>query len=231
MKPILLITLLALGSCTSNSFGHRPESCDPDKRLADLVEVYNDCLEGKSGEGSESSHILIDCDRARNEIERLSLEFPRHAPTLLQNATISYDHSETVKAERYCDQLLAVDPMNPEGAILKARISMENGNLPSARRLLAAQVSYSPDHSLLRETYAAVLYMGGDMAASEAQLTAASRLGAPNWRIAFHRGLIAESRKDQTKAKGLYEECLAENPGFQPAAARLAGMNAEGGVQ
>jgi tetratricopeptide (TPR) repeat protein len=231
MKFLCLITVLGLAGCTSNSFGHRPESCDPDKRLADLVQVYTDCLAGKAGEGSEANHILIDCDRARNQIERLSLEFPRHAPTLLQNATIAYDQRETVKAERYCDQLLSVEPMNAEGAILKARIAMESGNLPSAKRLLTAQVGYAPDHSLLRETYAAALYMSGDYVASDAQLTAAGRLGAPAWRIAFHRGLIAEARMDKLTAKALYEECLAGNPGFQPAEARLAGMKAEGGVQ
>jgi tetratricopeptide (TPR) repeat protein len=73
--------------------------------------------------------------------------------------------------------------------------------------------------------------MSGDYPAADGQLTAAARLGAPNWRVAFHRGLIAESRKDLYKAKALYEECLVENPGFQPAEARLAGINAEGGVQ
>jgi|688.fasta_scaffold00832_3 tetratricopeptide (TPR) repeat protein len=231
MKPFLIFALMGLSACSVNSLGHRPETCDPNERLADLVKEYNDCLTGKSGKGSEANHILIDCDRAKNQIERLSLEFPRHTPTLLQNATIAYDQREIVKAERYCDQLLSVEPMHAEGAILKARIAMENGNLPSARRLLAAQVGYAPGHSLLRETYAAVLYMSGDYPAADGQLTAAARLGAPNWRVAFHRGLIAESRKDLYKAKALYEECLVENPGFQPAEARLAGINAEGGVQ
>lgn len=234
-KPILncfgASLLLMLAGCASNSLGHRSEKCDPDERLAELVKKYDDCISGKAEEGSSTNHILIDCDRAKNEIERLSLEFPRHSNVLLKCATIAYDSREIVKAERYCDQLLSVDPMLPEGAILKARISMENGNLPSAKRLMAAQVGYSPGHSMLRETYAAVLYMCGDLQAAETQLMTASRLGAPSWRIAFHRGLIAEARKDMAKAKQFYEDCLAANPGFRSAEARLAGMNAEGGVQ
>ena len=225
------IGLVLLGSCAANSFGHRNPNCNPDERLAQLLSVYEDCKHGHSteGPGEKSPHIIIDCDRTANEIERLSLDFPHHVPTLLANARIAYEGHQPEKAERFADEALDLQPVNPEAGLLKSRLSVEAGNLPGARRVLEAQVSYTPDHPLLRESYAAVLYMAGDQAKALAELDAAQRLGAPSWRVAFNRGLIFEAQNNPAEAQRQYEACLTGNPDYEPAKSRLAGRKAESG--
>ncbi len=227
---LLALALAGLASCATNAMSHRTSNTNPDERLQELLVAYDRARSGHT-EGKDSDHVLIDGERVRNQIERLALEFPRHAPTLLANAVLARENRQPEKAESFCDSALTVQPVNPEAAILKAQLSLEANNVASARRLLAAQVDYTPNHALLRETYAAVLMTGGDLAEARNQLGAAERLGAPAWRIAFNRGLLAETQKDRAGAKREYQACLAANPAYAPAQARLAGMNAEGGVQ
>ena len=235
MKHTQLIALglgfALLSACASNSFGHRNPNCNPDERLDELLQVYEDCKDGKSteGPGEKSSHIIIDCDRVQNEIARLSMDFPHHVPSLIANARIAYDEKQPEKAEHYADEALYLEPMNADAALLKSRLAVEAGNLPGARRVLEAQVGYTPDHPLLRESYAAVLYIGGDYAKALAELDAAQKLGAPSWRVAFNRGLIAEAQNNPAEAQRQYEACLAGNADYEPAKARLAGRKAEAG--
>jgi tetratricopeptide (TPR) repeat protein len=101
--------------------------------------------------------------------------------------------------------------------------------LPSAKRLLEEQVHLTPDHAGLRESYSAVLFLEGDLSGANKELDAAERLGAPAWRVAFNRGLIAEKAGDGRKALQQYEVAAAANPDFKPAQSRLAGNRAESG--
>lgn len=55
---------------------------------------------------------------------------------------------------------------------------------------------------------------------------AAERLGAPRWRIAYHRGLIEEARHHLEEAQRYYAETLKANPSWKPAASRLKGLTA-----
>lgn len=226
----LSLALAGLASCATNAMSHRTSNTNPDERLAELLKEYDRARSGHT-EGGDSDHVLIDGERVRNQIERLALEFPRHAPTLLANAVLARENRQPEKAEGYCDAALAVQPVNPEVAVLKAQLAIEANNLAGARRLLAAQVEYTPNHAALRETYAALLLSAGELGEAQKQLAAAERLGAPAWRVAFNQGLLAEARKDRAAARKAYESCLAARPDYAPAQARLAGMNAEGGVQ
>jgi tetratricopeptide (TPR) repeat protein len=221
----ILLALLALTlatGCTTSSFGHRSRDCDPDRELARLRDVYDECRQGHQ---ESSKHLVVDCDRAAIQIERLALDFPTHVPTLMTVAVIAYyDAHDANKAERYLDALFSVEPSHPEAAILRSRISIDQGNLPAAKRLLEMQISYAPDNAGLREAHSSVLYMAHDLEGARAEISAAEKLGAPAWRVAFNRGLIAEEAGQNAEAAQLYEAALTSNPDFKPARSRLAGM-------
>jgi tetratricopeptide (TPR) repeat protein len=223
-----LALCLSLAACKSNSLGHRDPNTNPDELLSKLLEKYEESKGGHT-EGLKSPHVLIDPYRVENEIERLALEYPRHIPILMANAVIAYDTKQAAKAESYLNRIFSINPVDPDAAILEGRISVEAGNMPSARRLLEEQVHLSPDHAGLRESYSSVLFLTGDLAAASTELDVALRLGAPPWRVAFNRGLIAEKRGDQAAAQREYESSLEGNPNFRPAQARLAGKKAETG--
>jgi tetratricopeptide (TPR) repeat protein len=225
----LAAIVIALSSaCSTMTFGHRDPDCNPDSRLAKLMSHYQDCRSGHIPDGQDGQ-VLFDCDRVPTEIAHLLLEFPNHVPTLMANAVIAYDAHDPAQAEHYLDRALAAEPIHPEAAILKSRIAIEMGNLPNAKRLLEEQVHLTPDHAGLRESYSAVLYLTGDLRDASAQLDAAERLGAPAWRVAFNRGLIAEKAGDAKKAQQAFEASVAANPDFKPAQSRLAGKKAESG--
>lgn len=220
------LLLLVASSCTSFSFGHRSRECDPDKRLAELIDDYD---RSKAGETQDNGDILLDCDRARLEMERLALEYPGHVPTLMACAVTAYDARETDKAQRYLDTLFHVQPVHADAAVLRYRIAVEEGNLPYARRLLETQIQYTPDHAGLREAHSAVLYMSHDLEGASAEITAAEKLGAPAWRVAFNRGLIAEAGGKTDEARKQYKAAFEANPACTEARSRMSGMNASTG--
>jgi tetratricopeptide (TPR) repeat protein len=218
----MLLVLIANG-CTTGSFGHRSRECDPDVRLEQLVNEYNDAKEGHAGHSGE---ILLDCDRVRLEMDRMALEFPTHAPTLMACAVASFDAHEPAKAQGYIDALFHIQPAHPEAAILRSRIAVDDGNLPYARRMLSTQIQYSPDNPGLREAYSGVLYMARDLDGAREAITAAEKLGAPAWRVAYNRGLIAEADGQPEEAQRQYKAAVDGNPEFPEARARLSGMKA-----
>lgn len=217
------VVLMTTG-CTSYSFGHRDTNCNPDERLAGLREQYEHAKAGHHEEG-----ILVDCDRVRLELERLSLEFPGHVPTLMTNAALAYDANETIKAQRYLDTLFSKQPIHPEAAVLRAHIAIDSSNIPYARRLLEAQIQYTPDHALLREAYSGALYMARDYEGASSEITMAERLGAPPSRIAYHKGLIAEATGKTDEARKQYQAAADADPKDGRARSRLSGMNAKAG--
>jgi hypothetical protein len=64
------VLLLLASGCTTASFGHRSRECDPDVRLQQLVDEYNDAKDGHAGHEGD---ILLDCDRVRLEMDRMAL--------------------------------------------------------------------------------------------------------------------------------------------------------------
>lgn len=218
--------LMLVASCQSSTFGHRSASTDPDERLAALMSSY-DGSRGSSAGDDGSKHEIVDPERVRNELERLSLEFPAHVPTLMANGVLAYEHGKPVTASRYLDAIFALEASHPEAAIQRARIAIEEGNLPFARKLLTTQIDYRPDHFGLRESMASVQFLTQDYSASATSLDSAAKLGAPAWRVAFHRGLVAKARGDRLEALRQFEIARAGNPTFRPAIAQLAGLQVE----
>jgi tetratricopeptide (TPR) repeat protein len=218
----VLLVLLA-SACTTASFGHRSRESNPDVRLEELVNEYNDAKDGHAGHEGD---ILLDCDRVRLEMDRLAMEFPTHVPTLMACGVAAYEAHEPAKAQRYLDALFHVQPAHADAAILRSRVAIDDGNLPYARRLLATQIQYAPDNPGLREAYSGALYMSRDLDGAREAITAAEKLGAPPWRVAFNRGLIAEAAGQNEEAQRLYKAAVDANPDYPEARARLSGMKA-----
>ena len=166
-----------------------------------------------------------ECDRLRREIERLAVVCPGHVPTLMANAVIAYDEHRPAKAQQFLDQILAQPRSYPDAAVLRARIAIEEGNLPFARRLLEQQIRLAPDHAGLHETYAATLYLERQLPEARRELTTAGALGAPRWRIAYHLGLVEEASGRLDEARRYYAEALEANPAWAPARSRLNGSS------
>lgn len=222
-RASLAFVLCAAAACQGPGAGFRNAEPDPDVRLAHLLDLYE---AGAAHPGSGRGPSLVDPGRVQNELERLAFEFPRHVGTLLANAVVAYDARQPEKAQNYLDQLLRVQPSHPDAAMLRARIALDQGNRDSALRVLQTQVRYNPDHAGLRETLAAVLVFRGEGPAAMEQLELASRLGAPLWRVQYHRGWIEERAGRYEAARAFYEHALALNPDSTVVAARVDGLRA-----
>ncbi|MGC4085263.1 MAG: hypothetical protein QM736_24870, partial [Vicinamibacterales bacterium] len=48
---------------------------------------------------------------------------------------LAYDEGDAVRAQQYLDRLLARPEPAPDVAVLRARLAIDEGNLPFARRL------------------------------------------------------------------------------------------------
>jgi tetratricopeptide (TPR) repeat protein len=200
----------------------RQQCENADAQLASLLQPY----EALRAKGCAAGPGESDCDHLRREIARLAVICPAHAPTLMANAVIAYDERRQADAQQLLDQILAQPRSYPDAAVLRGEIAIEEGNVPFALRMLNEQIKLVPDHAGLHETYAAALYLDGRMAEATSELTLAEALGAPPWRVAYHRGLIEEAAGRRDEAARYYAAAVEGNPGFQPAASRLKALRA-----
>jgi tetratricopeptide (TPR) repeat protein len=223
---LLTLALLA-GACQTAVPGYRHEGQGPDERLLDLVEAFEARDEAQGGDGSASE--LVDAGRLQNELRRLHLEFPGHAATLFMLATVSFEEGRLERAAAYLDDLSAVQPVHPEGGLLRSRIALREGNLNAGRRVLEQQIRYTPDHAGLREALGCVAFHEGDLDAARVDLEMARRLGAPLWRVAYNLGLVEEAAGNHTLAMERYEVAIKLQPDFAPATSRRMGLLAEFG--
>jgi predicted Zn-dependent protease len=205
------------GACASRGPFVRQDCVNPDSQLTAVLVPYEE-LRAKG--------CTADCDRLRMEIERLAVVCSGHTPTLMANAVIAYDANRPVTAQQLLDVILSQAGSHPEAAVLRARIALEEGNVPFATRLLEQHMTLAPDHAGLHETYGGALYLARRFEDSERELSSAAALGAPRWRIAYHLGLIREGQGRFTEAVKLYTEAVAGNPGWAPAEARLKALRA-----
>ena len=228
-QPCLRILLLALPlmpafSCLT------PEPAamtSPDEELEILLSE----LEGARG-GFDGDETTLDGGRrfpSATELElaralrQLAFEHPRHVPTLVANAAVAFEANDFVGAQRYLDQALRLDPTHVSGTLLRVRIAAEQGNLPFAMRRVREQLEQAPDDPRLRETLAGIHYLLGDFTAANEQLDLALALaeeGENEWRIEYHRGLIAEGEGDNDRAREHYRRSQDLNPEFEPSLRR-----------
>jgi tetratricopeptide (TPR) repeat protein len=169
------------------------------------------------------------CEDLRLQIEHIAQDCPNDVQALMANAVLAYDEKQFVKSQQFLDSLFSLRETYPEAAVLRARLALEEGNVPFALRYLEQQIRLSPDHAGLRELHASALYSAGRLDEARNSLTTAERLGAPAWRIAYGRGLIEEAAGQTAAARMYYEAALRARPGFKPAESRLRGLDASPG--
>ena len=211
-----LSAALFVSGCATTSPVLRQECYDPDAQLAAVMVP----LEAQRAQGCGTG----DCRQLESEVGRLAMVCSGHVPTLMANALIAYDQHQPIVAQQFLDDVLARARVHPDAAVLRSRIALEEGNLPFARRLLGEQIKLTPDNAALREAHGAVLYFDRQWTAALGELSLAAELGAPRWRIAYHRGLVAEGQGDLEAARRYYTESVSEQPGFAPAQSRLRGL-------
>lgn len=211
-----LVAALLAGACASRYPPSRPvlrqECLDPDAQLASVLKPYEEL---------RAAGCTQECASLRREIERLAVVCPTHAPTLMANAVLAYDDRRLEVAQQLLDQILGQGSSHPDAAVLRARIALEEGNLPFAGRLLRQQITLVPDHAGLHETLGGALFLSRQYAEATRVLSTAAALGAPKWRISYHLGLVDEAEGRLDDAARRYTEALAGNPGWAPAQSRL----------
>ncbi len=215
------------GACATTSPLVRQECYNADGQLSAVL-VPLEALRAKGCDTGVDRHGLSECDRLQREIERLTVVCPGHAATLMANAVIAYADHRPAKSQQLLDQILGQLGSHPDAAALRARIAVEEGNLPFARRLLEQQIRLAPDHAGLHETYGATLYLQQQLPDARRELTMASALGAPRWRIAYHLGLVEEAAGRLDEARRYYAESVEANPAWAAAQSHLNALR--GGV-
>jgi len=232
MKRMFLFLLLwacSLPSCASHRHPmNLIASCaSSGPRLRQAWQALSDALQTSGGCQAENGQH---CEVLRSQIERLSIDCPNNPDVLMANALLAFETHNFARSQQLLDELFSLPVLYPEAAVLRARLSLEQGNIPFALRFLSEQINRSGDHAGLRETYASALYLSGRFDDAMAQIVIAQRLGAPAWRVAFCEGLIEEAAGKFEAAKLRYQEALKARPGWPAAASRLNALVATGKV-
>jgi tetratricopeptide (TPR) repeat protein len=222
MTFLAALSLMTAGCATTSSLA-RLECYNPDRQL--MVALQQ--LEARRVAGCGAGGTIggaAECERYRREIERLAVVCSTHIPTLMANAVIAYDDRQLPKAQQFLDRIFSEPRSNPDAAVLRARIAIDEGNLSFARRLLEQQIKLAPDHAGLHETYGGVLYLDGQITEARRELTTADALGAPRWRVAYHLGLVEEAAGNLEAARKYYNEAIAASQDYAQARSRLRGL-------
>lgn len=226
-RTLLLCATVALGSGCASMSDHRDNNLEPNERLDQLLALYQEARhDGSSCHEIHRAYSAVnDCDRIQREVERLALEFPANERISMTNAVMQFESGRYDKAQYTLDQLLSRPGPHPEAAILRSRIAMQDGNTSRARVILEREIRLSPDYAELREALAAAYYVEGKYKESRAALSAAGRLGASGWKIAYHEGLLREAKKDWANACRFYLVAIDQKPDFREAVSRLVGLS------
>jgi tetratricopeptide (TPR) repeat protein len=195
----------------------------PESQLMPAWEKWRMARAQPGGCGSLENKTYT-CQEQRREVERVAYICPAYVPGLMASAILAYDERQYARAQQYLDALFGLQKVHPPAAVLRGRIALEEGNLPFALRFLAEHVKLAPEDAELREVYAAALYLSGRLPQAQTQLTVAANLGAPAWRVAYHRGLFEEAGGNLHQAIQHYEEALRERPDWDVAQARRDGI-------
>lgn len=216
--------VILLSGCSGSLKG--ADSCpgDPDAEAAALRKAWEEapafCRFTSEGAPGGRSKELI-----RRQAANLLFRYPEHVPTRMLNAILAYEARESEVASIHLDALLRVEPVYPDAVVLRSRIALEAGNFPYAIRLLRDQAMLRPEHAGLREVLASAYHFSGDDESALESLSVAERLGAPQMRVHYNRGLIAESGGDHATAVAEYKKALAILPNWPPAASRLRALD------
>lgn len=224
--PFLLAAGAAFGlsSCAGRRMQVAAPACIHSKE--ELRETWQMLQELRAEAGTCGGEKAGVCDSLRLRIEAIEQTCPQLPEAQLASAILAFERRQLPKAQAILDAMLAAAPGDADASLLRARIALDEGNLPFALRFLARQVQAAGNHAGLRETYASALYLNGDLEGARAQLQYARKLGAPEWRVAYDLGLIAEAAKDWVSARAQYREAQKLRPDWTPPANRLKTLDA-----
>lgn len=230
---LLAVVLAWTAGCRTPSPAAAGNPHDPRAQLATLLSAWHSAHRdgGTCEQRRPEETPLVDCEHLRKQIERLAIAFPNDPDVLLANAVVAFEAGRPEEAEKDLDALRRIDPIQPEATLLRARIAISEGNLRLARRMLDEQIELTPDHAGLRELSSSVLYLEERYDEAGFELEIASRLGAPAWRVAYHRGLIFEATGRDSEAENAYRVALELEPAFDPARSRLRALAVMGGAR
>lgn len=227
---LLAVSLAATTACRTPGAGASDNPHDPKAQLARLLTAWQSAH--RDGDRCEQRRPdetpLVDCERIRMQMERLAIAFPNDPDVLLANAVVAFEAGRPESAEKDLDALRRIDPIQPEATLLRARIAITEGNLRLARRVLDEQIELTPDHAGLRELSSSIHFLEERYDEAAFELEIASRLGAPAWRVAYHRGLIFEAVGRDPEAASSYRVALELEPDFDPARSRLRALAVTG---
>jgi len=222
-KCMAAVLLTVLAGCAPRNLTVGRNSCA--SAPTQIREAWNQLQDARAGNGGCAGEMAGKCEQWRLEIDRLGENCPANQQGLLANAILAYDDRQLGKAQQYLDNLLSLPAPSPEAAVLRARVAIEEGNLPFAIRLLREQIRMNGDHAGLREVYASALFLTADYARADEELKAAEQLGSPVWRVEYGRGLIAEGAKDWVEARRHFEAAAKARPGWALPMARVRAID------
>lgn len=221
-----VLALLVLSACSQRGPRRVADGCFTIKARIDRAWSDLRAARGPDGGCEPDSGGRERCQALRWEIERLAMTCPEYAPAQFAVAAFAFDDANYVRAQQTLDSLLADRKPHPEAEVLRARVALAQGNVPFAIRFLQEKVQVTGDHAGLREALASALYLGKRYGEASEQLGAARKLGAPQYRIAYHSALILEAEGAWDQAIDQYESALKLKPGWQAAESRLRALAA-----
>lgn len=194
---------------------------------AKKLEVAYEQSGGEEGcnERAGAGDRYVDCERIQREVEKLNVIHPKNDRVLLTNAVMQVEAGSLQKAQYTLDQLLAQPGVNPEAAVLRAKLAMQEGNTTLAREVLNRQITLAPARYELREALAATMYFEGDYAGATRQVQLARRFGAPGWRAAYHEGLLFEAGGQMEVACASFRESAELAPQETRALGRIIALS------
>ncbi len=189
----------------------------PDEQLHDLLVACQD---------EDGKFDAVRVEQARFGVQRVATKYPGHVPSQVAAAALAFENGEAQRAQGFVDRALSLQPDHVEARVLRVRIAVDDGGLDLARRLVDDGLRLRPDAFALYESSAWVHQLAGEPAEAMRALDTAARLDAPDWRIAYHRGLVEEQRGAVEAARRHYEAALDANGDCEAARRRLAGLKA-----
>lgn len=208
-RALALLLGLQLAACVSPPVGGGPPA---DERLERIL---------SNQEGSAREELARD-------LRVLTLDHPRHVPSLVADAAVSIETGRTDRAIALLDTVLNAEPDHVDAVLLWTRVAARSGDLAGARRRVEAALRTRPDSPELHEAAASLMFLEDRLDEAIGALDRADALrGGDSWRSAYHRGLIDEARGELEAAEGHYSRCVELDSSFEPAARRLRWIAAE----
>lgn len=202
MRLLALVAGVQLAACVSPPIGREPSPS------ADLKSVLT---------GGRDLPV----EQLARSLRALSLEHPRHVPTLVADAALCLETGRVGRATALLDAALQLAPDHGDAVLLATKVAARSGDLGSAWRRVNAALRTRPDAPELHEASAALHFLEEQYGESLAALDRADALaGEASWRSSYHRGLVAEAQGNLTAARDYFLQCEDDASAFEPAVRR-----------